>query len=211
MPQILRVNKKPRNCFTPTGWDSYNPALMLNRLPVEVNPFRLVEQRKCLTGLLPFKQLSRLAEVALENTGDFTVKLEFTRSASGLPMIQGSIQGCVVLECQRCLQPVSFRINSQIQVALTTFQSDDRPEQEGFETWLVEDERLFIQDFVEDEILLALPFVAKHEQCEPARPLIEATIESVLESSANQVAQVDEQANAKKNPFAVLKDWKKTE
>ncbi len=61
-----------------------------------------------------------------------------------------------------------------IQVALTTFESDERPEQEGLEAWLVEDERLFIQDFVEDEILLALPLVAKHEQCEPVRKLIEA-------------------------------------
>ncbi|MEN9501967.1 MAG: hypothetical protein RI964_1252 [Pseudomonadota bacterium] len=184
---------------------------MLNRLPVEVNPFRLVEQRKCLTGILPSKQMPRLADVALEGSEDVSVKLEFVRSPHGLPMIDGYVRGRVVLECQRCLQPVQFLLDAPIHVALTTFQSDDRAEQEGLESWLVEDERLFIQDFVEDEILLALPFVAKHEQCEPARPLIEAVMELPQESPVIQVAQVDEQANAKKNPFAVLKDWKKTE
>ncbi|EIJ36938.1 YceD family protein [Thiothrix nivea] len=181
---------------------------MLNRLPVDVNPFRLVEQKKRLTGAMPFKQLPRLAEVALPETGDFAVDLEFTRSLSGLPIIVGSVRGRVVMECQRCMKPVEFPVDSDIQVALTTFQSDERPEQEGFEAWLVEDDRLFIQDFIEDEILLALPLVARHEQCEPVRELIEALPSEI---AATQVSQTDDKPEGKKNPFAVLKDWKKTE
>lgn len=181
---------------------------MLNRLPVDVNPFRLVEQKKRLTGAMPFQQMPRLAETALPETGDFEVDLEFTRSISGLPIIQGHVRGAVMLECQRCLQAVEFPVDSEIQVALTTFQSDERPEQEGFEAWLVEDDRLFIQDFVEDEILLALPLVARHEQCEPVRELIEALPSEI---PATEASQTDDVPEGKKNPFAVLKDWKKTE
>lgn len=181
---------------------------MLNRLPVDVNPFRLVEQKKCLTGLMPFQQMPRLAEVALAETGDFAVELEFTRSISGLPIIQGHVRGTAMLECQRCMQAVEFPIDCPIQVALTTFQSDERPEQEGFEAWLVEDDRLFLQDFVEDEILLALPLVARHEQCEPVRELIEALPSEI---AATQVSQAEDAPEGRKNPFAVLKDWNKTE
>lgn len=123
-----------------------------------------------MTGILPSKQMPRLADVALEGSEDVSVKLEFVRSPHGR-MIDGYVRGRVVLECQRCLQPVQFLLDAPIHVALTTFQSDDRAEQEGLESWLVEDERLFIQDFVEDEILLALPFVAKHEQCETGASL----------------------------------------
>jgi uncharacterized protein len=181
---------------------------MLNRLPVDVNPFKLVEQRKCLTGVLPLQKLSRVAGIALAGSGDFTVELEFTRSIGGRPMVKGHVRGDIMLECQRCMQPVQIHIDNPIQVALTTFESDERPEQEGLEAWLVEDERLFLQDFVEDEILLALPLVAKHEQCQPMRELIEAlpSDEPAIESE-----QADAAASAKKNPFAVLKDWKKTE
>lgn len=200
--------KKARNFFTLPAFGSYNRALMLNRLPVDVNPFRLVEQKKRLTGAMPFQQLPRLAEVALPETGDFAVDLEFARSLSGLPIIVGSVRGTVVMECQRCMKPVEFPVDSDIQVALTTFQSDERPEQEGFEAWLVEDDRLFIQDFIEDEILLALPLVARHEQCEPVRELIEALPSEI---AATQVSQTDDKPEGKKNPFAVLKDWKKTE
>lgn len=181
---------------------------MLNRLPVDVNPFRLVEQKKCLAGVLPFQQLPRLAEVALPESGDFVVELEFTRSMSGLPIVLGQVRGTVVLECQRCLQAMEFPIDNAVQVALTTFQSDERPEQEGFEAWLVEDDRLFLQDFIEDEILLALPLVARHEQCEPARELIEALPPAL---AATEAPQTDEAPEGRKNPFAVLKDWKKTE
>lgn len=201
-------SKKARNFFTHHRLDSYNPAPMLNRLPVDVNPFKLVEQERCLTGVLPLRQLPRLAGVVLAGSEDFTVQLAFTRSIGGRPMIKGYVRGNILLECQRCLQPVHLAFDAPIQVALTTFESDERPEQEGLEAWLVEDERLFIQDFVEDEILLALPLVAKHEQCEPVRKLIEAlpSDEPVATSE-----QTDTKANAKKNPFAVLKDWKKPE
>ncbi len=182
---------------------------MLNRLPVDVNPFKLVEQERCLAGVMPLQKLPRLAEIALAGTEDVEVTLDFTRSVGKRPMIKGHIRGNIVLECQRCMQPVTIALDAPLQVALTTFESDERPEQEGLEAWLIEDERLFIQDFVEDEILLALPLVAKHEQCEPLRKLIEALPSDEPDTESEQVDDVA--ANAKKNPFAVLKDWKKTE
>lgn len=181
---------------------------MLNRLPVDVNPFKLVEQGRCLAGVMPLQQLPRLVEVVLAGTQDVAVTLDFTRSIGGRPMIKGHIRGNVVLECQRCMQPVTIPIDVPVEVALTTFESDERPEQEGLEAWLVEDERLFIQDFVEDEILLALPLAAKHEQCEPVRKLIEALPSDVV---LTESGQEDSAVITKKNPFAVLKDWKKTE
>jgi uncharacterized protein len=207
IPQVKSPNKKGRNFFTLDSLGSYNPALMLNRLPVDVNPFRLVEQRKCLTGLMSLQQMPRLAEVVLAETRDFTVELEFTRSLSGLPIIQGTVRGNAMLECQRCMQPVAVPVDCEVKVALTTFESDERPEQEGYEAWLVEDDRLFLQDFVEDEILLALPLVARHEQCKPFKALIEALPEDI----ATQASQADDEPEGRKNPFAVLKDWKKTE
>ncbi|WP_287601134.1 YceD family protein [Thiothrix sp.] len=161
-----------------------------------------------MAGVMPLQQLPRLVEVVLAGSQDVAVTLDFTRSVGGRPMIKGHIRGNVVLECQRCMQPVTIPLDVPVEVALTTFESDERPEQEGLEAWLVEDERLFIQDFVEDEILLALPLAAKHEQCEPVRKLIEALPSDVV---LTESGQEDSAVITKKNPFAVLKDWKKTE
>ena len=46
--------------------------------------------------------------------------------------------------------------------------------QDSFDIYLVEDQKLLLQDLIEDEILLAMPIVISHDDCEPARELIEA-------------------------------------
>lgn len=182
---------------------------MLNRLPVDVNPFRLVEQRKSLTGLLPVSQLSRLADMVLPDSGAVTVSMHFTHSPGGLPMIDGRLAAALLLECQRCMQPMLFRLDHPFHLALSAFPGDVRAEEEGLEVWLVEDERLFIQDVVEDEILLALPLVAKHDQCEPLTVGFDAP---AADGPATSPESLDAGGPfARKHPFAVLKDWKKTE
>ncbi len=70
---------------------------MLNRLPVDVNPFKLVEQERCLTGVMPLQQLPRLAGVVLAGSEDFTVQLAFTRSIGGRPMIKGHMRGNITV------------------------------------------------------------------------------------------------------------------
>jgi uncharacterized protein len=179
---------------------------MSNRLPVEVNPFRLIEQRRQLSGVVQISSLPRLRELLVPgaDSGEFNVELDFIRSPSDLPMIKGQVTGQVVLECQRCLEPVTVAVNAGVNVVVTVSQTDRRPEEEGYEICIVDDERLFLQDFIEDEILLALPAVARHDQCEPIRSVRE--IPEIDDANDEQPVQEDKQ-----NPFAVLKDWKKTE
>jgi uncharacterized protein len=57
---------------------------------------------------------------------------------------------------------------------------------------------MFINDFLEDEMLLAVPFVVAHDDCQPVRELIEALPEDIEEQSSQE----------KENPFAVLKGFK---
>lgn len=175
---------------------------MSNRLPIEVNPFRLIEQRRSLMGVLPLQQLPRVRELAAESTdSEFVVEMVFTHSASGLPLITGSVKGELVLSCQRCLKPVGVKVDTQINVVLTTSQVDREPEEEGYELYIVDDERIFVRDFIEDEILLALPVVPRHEHCQPVKPLFEGSPADLEDSAAEEKA----------NPFAALKDWKKSE
>ncbi|PIE00395.1 MAG: hypothetical protein CSA79_04030 [Thiothrix nivea] len=179
---------------------------MSNRLPVEVNPFRLIEQRRQLSGMVQMSNLPRLCELLMPgtDTGKFDVELEFMHSPSQLPLISGQVSGQVILECQRCLEPVKVDVDARINVVVTASHTDRRPEEEGYELCIIEDERLFLQDFIEDEILLTLPGVPRHEQCEPVRLIRE--IPDVNDADDEQSAQEENE-----NPFAVLKDWKKTE
>ncbi|MCB1622394.1 MAG: DUF177 domain-containing protein [Thiothrix sp.] len=178
---------------------------MSDRLPIEINPWRLIEQRRQLHGVLPLAQLPRVQEVTVADTaGEFEVSLDFLTSESGLPMIEGWVRGRLELVCQRCLEPMSQAVDAVVRVVLTASQTDRQPEEAGYELCIVDDERLHLPDFVEDEILLALPASPRHESCEPARPLQEV--------SAVELAEIEGQGRA--NPFAALKnlkDWNKTE
>ena len=190
----------------------------VQRLPVEVDPYRLVEQGRIYEGRIPQSDFPRLKEQLFndnksdqtrptdKDTGDnlIQVKLEFTRTKTNLPVIVGNINAALEMPCQRCLQSETVPLETSFEVVLVSSDAEAQRLQEGYDTWLVEDQRLFIQDFIEDEILLALPFVVSHKTCEPAKALIEASPDNII---IDGDAQTDE-TQEKENPFAVLKDLK---
>lgn len=181
----------------------YNSALMssnttIQRLPVEVDPFKLVEQGRLFEGRLPQTDFPRLQDLLFDASQVdklIEVKLEFTRTETNLPAVKGQILAELHMVCNRCLNAVDVTLDSALEVVFVTSDAEAERLQEGFDTWLVEDQTLFLRDFIEDEILLALPIVVTHDDCEPARALIEGLPE-------NEIKEPQE------NPFAVLKDLK---
>ena len=171
---------------------------MSKRLPIDINPFRLVEQRILLCGEMPIEQFPRLEELLADKTGMVSVDLIFGRTkVTALPIIKGCIQTELSLICQRCLGSVPLTVKSDLNIVLITNDAEARRLQSDYDTWLVEDNRIFLRDFIEDELLLALPHSALHKQCEPFKPLIEALPDEV-------VAEQEE----KESPFAILKQLK---
>lgn len=172
---------------------------MSTRLPIEVNPFRLIEQRRELDGEFPIKHFSRIADLLADNEGVISAKLSFGKNELNLPSIHGHLTGQLSLICQRCMKASTYTIDNPIDLVMVT--SDEAAErlQGSHETYLVVEGRIFLQDFVEDEILLNIPQMVMHDQCEPERPLIEALPETVSQALEEE----------KENPFAVLQNLKK--
>ena len=173
----------------------------IQRLPVEVDPFKLVEQGRLFEGRIPQQDFKRLQELLFSNDEGnnklIEVNLEFTRTDTRLPVIKGHIKAELQMVCNRCLDATDLHIDTNLEVVLVSSDAQAERLQEGFDIWMVEDQTLFLLDFIEDEILLALPIVITHEDCEPARELIE-----VLPGDENT------EEEQKENPFAALKDLK---
>ena len=96
----------------------------------------------------------------------------------------------VVLQCQRCLQPLNepVRVDRQFRFVAdedTAAALDDEMDDEV----LALPKTLNLRDLVEDEMLLALPLVPRHAVCPQAMPM--------------QFGDVDE-VEEKANPFASL-------
>ena len=172
---------------------------MSKRLPIDIDPFRLVEQRILLSGEMPVKQFPRVKQFLADNAGTVQVELTFDRTkVTHLPIITGSIKGELQLICQRCLDAVPFTINSDLNIVLIKSDAEAERLQSDYDTWQVEDDRIFLQDFIEDEVLLVLPHSAAHDICEPFKPLLEAVPD-----------EAEPEPQESDNPFAVLKDFNK--
>ena len=178
----------------------------IQRLPVEVDPFRLVEQGRLFDGRIPLSDFKRVSELLFKPLSKgvkgkqtlVNVHLEFTRTDTKLPVIKGTINADLEMVCQRCLEAKKESLAVSFEVVLVSNDEQAERLQEGYDTWLVEDQLLFVNDFLEDEMLLAVPFVVAHDGCQPVRDLIESLPEDIEE-------QMDD---SKDNPFAVLKDLK---
>ena len=163
---------------------------MLEELPRFIDPKQLALQNAYLTGEVALAQLKRLHDSLCEIQGMVKIEWIFALDNKQRPTIQGSIQAQLPMLCQRCLQPLQWTIDTQI--ALVVFNSEPHPNEElliEYEIITLNHDRLSLLSLIEDEIILALPIVAKHDVC----------IANEYQLSAEKMAN-----NASSNPFQLL-------
>lgn len=162
---------------------------MLQELPQFVDLRQLALQDTSLKGEVALAQLRRLHDSLCEVQGTVRIDWSLALDDKQHPTIQGSIQTQLLMRCQRCLQPMQWTVDSQ--VALVVFNSEPHANEEllpGYEVITLDKPQVSLLNLIEDEIILALPIVAKHDIC--------ITNEYQLpEKIANNIAS---------NPFQVL-------
>ena len=169
------------------------------RLPVHIDPLRLVEARRVLHGSLPLAEMPRLLESVSDAEGDVTVSLEFGVDVEGIRYMRGSLQAQVTLECQRCLESMVFPIDSQFALALVRSMEQAEALPSHYEPLLLDGEPLFLRDVIEDELLLTLPIIPRHE---------EAECSVTADALRTKDLQTDADRTDKPNPFSVLANLK---
>ncbi len=166
------------------------------RLPVHIDPLRMAEAGRLLEGRYSLAEMDRLHDSLLDSSGKVTVSLEFGIDAEGIRYMKGRLQSELTLECQRCLQAMQAPID--VEFALGLVRSNDAAEQlpSHYEPLLVESDALFLRDIIEDELLLALPLVALHDESQ--------CIDVNARAAAAQRNQDDRGEDKKAKPFAAL-------
>ena len=111
--------------------------------------------------------MPRLGAMLLDRTGEVRVELEFGTDAHGVRFIAGRVETKLVLECQRCLEPMELPLGLDFRLGVVGGQQEAERLPEGCEPLVVEDgaagRRVSLAALVEDELLLALPIVPRHE------------------------------------------------
>jgi uncharacterized protein len=168
-----------------------------------------------LDGAWPVAELPRLAdsECPPDAAGDGTPRaaaepqrqvrwraVGSTRVVGGeaQPWLALTASATVVLQCQRCLQPMDEAVHVDRHFRFVRDEATAAALDEEIEDEVLELPRaLDLRELVEDEMLLALPLVPRHAQCPQPLPRSFGDVEEV------------EQAEQKANPFAALAALKK--
>lgn len=150
-----------------------------------------------LAGRWPQSTMSRLGEGLLKLADapaevEWSVRGEQRPVRGGAPQIRLHLQARTVvsLECQRCLMPMQQPLEVDRDFLFARDEAEAaRLDEESEEDVLVLARVMDLADLVEDELILTLPIVPRHEHC--PQPLVAPEAEAA-------------EASPRENPFAAL-------
>jgi len=162
------------------------------RAPVDT----LVGTETAVDFAIPLADLPRVSHELTSKDGEATGHVRFARQQGhAVADLEVSAQPEVV--CQRCMQPMRWPVKVKSRVALVSdYDAADRVPDE-MEVFLVEGDSVSVRDLVDEEVMLALPHVARHdEDSECARQTVQLP---------GQPDEPDDETNSQvQKPFAQL-------
>jgi len=169
------------------------------RVPITVDPVKSSGKQLSYDGVVPAGSLTRLAELLLEPCKDIDVKLNFDVDEQGLKYVKGQADVDVVVACERCNEAMNLQVHADfIYAPITKRQRADEMPTEYEAVELDELGEINLHRMVEDELILALPVVIKHDEKDCS-----------IDSNAMSWGKIDDSPEPSDNPFAVLQELKR--
>jgi uncharacterized protein len=160
-------------------------------IPEHIDPYRFTEQSLHLEGAVKLADMPRLNPSLCEEGDTVLVRLHFGVDEQGINYIKGHLETRLKLQCQRCMEPYIYEIMSDFVLGIVSSLDEANALPELYEPALTKDGSLALRELIEDEIILNLPIIPRHEieTCNMTLPFRDAEWEK----------------SDTKNPFAVLK------
>jgi len=166
------------------------------KLPITLDPYKSAQRRLLCQGYYELSGFQRLSAVSSMCSGHIDVNVNFDIDEQNLVKISGTGTTVITLTCQRCneLFEQAITIGFCFSPIKKAEQADELPSYyDAIE--LDENGEVNLQNLVEDELLLAIPLIPKHEpkDCPAPQDSVWGKLPDDLE---------------KPNPFDVLKKLK---
>lgn len=169
------------------------------KLSPRVDISKNAQKRLDYDGIITVKQLERLVGATEGVNGDVDVSLSFDVDAQGLKFLTGTAKVEVNLECQRCWSVFSHRCEIEFIYSPIFNEDQESTLPDAYEPALVDENgEVNLHHLIEDELILALPQVAMHDD-------LDCHVDA-----ANMVFGEIPLADERPNPFAVLKNVKQS-
>ena len=137
--------------------------------PAAIDGLAFARNAAVLEGRLGLESLPRLGQ-----SGCSALVLDFVLTGEinqrGKPGLKLAVDGSVRLQCQRCLGSLDLPLQVEAQLEFALNEAEIMAADDDIER-LVAGREMSVAALVEDEVLLVLPMVPKHEQCSAAAEL----------------------------------------
>lgn len=139
----------------------------------------LADRDGVLSGELQLSKLTRLVGMLHSDAGSVRASLKFGQRRDGALEVELTYAAAVEVTCQRCLEPFRHELAGGVKVVLVDAGSTPDTVPEGYEPFELTDGRLSPAELIEDELIVSMPLVPKHERLADcgsvARSLVAAT------------------------------------
>jgi uncharacterized protein len=126
----------------------------------------LGERGSVLRGEIELQRFNRLADLLESDAGSVQAELRFRRDPGGWLIVEVEYQTTVRLLCQRCLAPLEHHVRDKVEVALLESESLEKHLPDRYEPLVLNDDRLMPAMLIEDELIISLPIVPRHDRPE---------------------------------------------
>lgn len=112
----------------------------------------------------------RLQDLLSSPEGELAYSVKGTADGVGRPALRLQVKGSLKLACQRCLGALEFPLAVDVMLVLARDEAEieAQPVEPDGPDRIVGSKEMAVGALLEDEILLAIPFAPRHEQCSGA-------------------------------------------
>ena len=115
------------------------------------------------------KQLPRLRKESIKPLAPVTVQVVAARSPRGRPGMRVTLQGAIRMVCQRCLKSMDVVLSAKAAVEWVGTQAElEAADADDHWDAMLMQEKFDLLPYLEDELLLAVPFAPVHADCQAA-------------------------------------------
>ncbi|HYM48762.1 MAG TPA: YceD family protein [Burkholderiaceae bacterium] len=154
-----------------------------------IDSFEIARSRQRIEGEVAVARLPRLVEFLAAADGALRYRIDGVIDDQGHPAADLHLTGRLRLICQRCNAPFDFELDRTTRFRFVASEEELNvlPIEDDEIDAVVGSRTMNVHDWIEDEAILSLPLVPRHDECSP--PLIVGS---------------DPDSVAAPNPFAVL-------
>jgi uncharacterized protein len=118
-------------------------------------------------GSMPLSGFPRLRDLLASDAGEVAYEVKGLRDPLGRPSLRVGVRGTLPLRCQRCLEAMRFEMDEERMLVLAATQEeiDSDPADTQAPDRVLAGKEMDLHELVEDELILAVPYAPRHEDC----------------------------------------------